>query len=329
MRAWPVMPRLSFGKMVFLVAVAAMLGAALRPAAAEDWPTRPITLVVSFPAGGSMDYLGRSIARNLSEVLGQPVIVENKLGGGGAVATLAVARAPADGYTLLVTAIGPAVFRPIMEQAVGYDMEKEFTPVILAADSPNVLLANPKLGLNTVKDLLAYAKQKQNKLSIAHSGPGTMGHLCAVLFASEAHIDGSFIAYRGAPQMVSDLLGGQIDIGFPAFGPGSQSAKILAVTTEERVDFLPDVPTMKESGFDLVGSTWNAIYAPANVPREIVSKLNRAIDAHLRKPETRQQLMQIGMRALGGTSEQLRERVTQDRANWSKILVGLKLDADK
>ncbi|MBI3704067.1 MAG: tripartite tricarboxylate transporter substrate binding protein [Rhizobiales bacterium] len=312
-----------------LIAVAFALGAAPQPAAAEDWPTRPITLVVSFPAGGSMDYLGRSIAQNLTEVFGQPVIVENRLGGGGAVATMAVARAPADGYTLLVTAIGPVVFRPIMEQAVGYDMDKEFTPVILAADSPNVLLASPKLGLNTVKDLLAYAKQKQNKLSIAHSGPGTMGHLCAVLFASEAHIDGSFIAYRGAPQMVTDLLGGQIDIGFPAFGPGSQSAKILAVTTAERVDFLPDVPTMKESGFDLVGSTWNAIYAPANVPPEIVSKLNRAIDAHLRKPETRQQLLKIGMRALGGTSEQLRERVKQDRANWSKILVGLKLDPDK
>src|SRR5450759_222084 len=115
MREWPVMPRLSFCKMVILLAVAAMMGADLRPAVAEDWPTRPITLVVSFPAGGSMDYLGRSIAQNLTEVLGQPVIVENRLGGGGAVATMAVARAAADGYTLLVTAIGPAVFRPIME----------------------------------------------------------------------------------------------------------------------------------------------------------------------------------------------------------------------
>ena len=329
MRAWPDMPWLSFYKMVFLIAVAGMLGTALSPAAAENWPTRPITLVVSFPAGGSMDYLGRSIAQNLTEVLGQPVIVENRLGAGGAVATMAVARAAPDGYTLLVSAIGPAVFRPIMDPSVGYDMDKEFTPVILAADSPNVLLASPKLGLNTVKDLLAHAKQKQNKLSIAHSGPGTMGHLCAVLFASEAHIDGSFIAYRGAPPMVTDLLGGQIDIGFPAFGPGSQSAKILAVTTEQRVDFLPGVPTMKESGFNLVGSTWNAIYAPANVPREIVGKLNAAIDSYLRKPETRQQLMKIGMRALGGTPEQLRERMTQDRDNWSRILVGLKNDADK
>ena len=329
MRAWTVMPRLSFCQMVILVAVAAMLGAAPRSAAAEDWPTRPITLVVPFPAGGSMDFLGRSIAQNLTEVLGQPVIVENRVGAGGVIATNYVAKAPPDGYTLLVSAIGPAVFRPIIDRLAGYDMEKDFVPVIMAADSPNVLLASPKLGLNTVKDLLAYAKQKQNKLSIAHSGPGTMGQLCAVLFASQAHVDGSFIAYRGAPPMLTDLLGGQIDIGFPAFGPGSQSVKILAVTTAERVDFLPGIPTMKESGFDLVGSTWNAIYAPANVPREIVGKLNAAIDAHLRKPETRQQLMKIGMRALGGTPEQLRESMAQDNARWSKIIVDLKLDADK
>lgn len=329
MRAWPVMPRLSFGQMVMLVAVAAMLGAALRPAAAEDWPTRPITLVVPFPAGGSMDFIGRSIGQHLTDVLGQPVIVENRVGAGGVIATNYVAKAPPDGYTILISAIGPAVFRPIIDRLAGYDMDKDFVPVIMVADSPNVLLASPKLGLNTVKDLLAYAKQKQNKLSIAHSGPGTMGHLCAVLFASLAHVDGSFIAYRGAPPMLTDLLGGQIDIGFPAFGPGSHAAKILAVTTAERVDFLPGIPTMKESGFDLVGSTWNAIYAPANVPREIVGKLNAAIDAYLRKPETQRQFRQAGLRALGGTPEQLRQSMAQDHARWSKIIVDLNLDAGK
>jgi len=329
MRMPTVTLKMPFGKVLILIAVAAMLGAAPRPAAAEEWPTRPITLVVSFAPGAIMDYLGRAIAHDLTTALGQPVIVENKVGGGGSVPALAVAKSASDGYTLLMTAIGPAVFRPIMDKSVGYDIDKDFTPVILAGDSPNVLLANPKLGLNTVKDLLAYAKLKQGKLSIAHSGPGTMGQLCSVLFANEAHIDGSFIAYRGAAPMITDLLGGQIDIGFPAFGPGSQSVKILAVTTEERVDFLPDVPTMKESGFDLVGSTWNAIYAPANVPREIVSKLNRAIDAYLHKPATRQQFSQVGLRALGGTPEQLRERVAQDRAKWSQIIARLNLGADK
>jgi len=249
MRVLPVLAKLSIGKAFIVVAAAAMLAAAARPAA-EDWPTRPITLVVSFAPGAIMDYLGRAIAHDLTTALGQPVVVENKVGGGGSVPAVAIAKAAPDGYTLLMTAIGPAVFRPIMDKSVGYDIDKDFTPIILAGDSPNVLLANPKLGLNTVKDLLAYAKTRNGKLSIAHSGPGTMGHLCSVLFASQAHINGSFIAYRGAAPMITDLLGGQIDIGFPAFGPGSQSVKILAVTTEERVDFLPDVPTMKESGFD-------------------------------------------------------------------------------
>ena len=329
MRAWPVMPGLSFCKMITLIAIAGMLGAALRPAAAEDWPTRPITLVVSFAAGGSTDFVGRSIAQHLTEVLGQPVIVENRVGAGGVIASNHVAKAAPDGHTILISAIGPAVFRPIIDRLAGYDMDKDFVPVIMVGDSPNVLLANPKLGLNTVEDLLVYAKRKQNKLSIGHSGPGTMGHLCAMLFASEAYIDGSFIAYRGAAPMLTDLLGGQIDVGFPAYGPGSQAVKILAVTTAERVDFLPGVPTMKESGFDLAGSTWNAIYAPANVPREIVGKLNAAIDAYLRKPETQRQFRQAGLRALGGTPEQLRESMTQDHAKWSKIIVGLKLDADK
>lgn len=329
MRVLPVLAKLSIGKAFIVVAAAAMLAAAARPAAAEDWPTRPITLVVSFAPGAIMDYLGRAIAHDLTTALGQPVVVENKVGGGGSVPAVAIAKAAPDGYTLLMTAIGPAVFRPIMDKSVGYDIDKDFTPIILAGDSPNVLLANPKLGLNTVKDLLAYAKTRNGKLSIAHSGPGTMGHLCSVLFASQAHINGSFIAYRGAAPMITDLLGGQIDIGFPAFGPGSQSVKILAVTTEERVDFLPDVPTMKESGFDLVGSTWNAIYAPANVPREIVTKLNTAINAYLQKPETRQQFSKVGLRTLGGTPEHLSETVAQDRAKWSQIIARLNVAPEK
>ena len=248
MRMPPVLYKAFFAKALALIAVAAMLTGAPRPAAAEDWPTRPITMIVAFPPGGSVDFLARSIAHHLTDVFGQPVIVENKSGAGGVIATNYVAKTAPDGYTILMTAIGPAVFRPIIDQSAGYDTDKDFTPIIMAGNSPNVLLASPKLGGNTVKELVAYADKNQHRLSIAHPGPGTMGHLCAVLFAREAHIDGSFIAYRGAPPIVTDLMGGQIDIGFPTFGPGSQSVKILAVTTEERVDFLPDVPTMKESG---------------------------------------------------------------------------------
>lgn len=324
-----VLRQISLGRLVCLMAAVVMLTGAPRPAAADDWPDRTVTLVVPFPAGGSMDFIGRSIGRYLTETFGQTVVVENKTGAGGAIATNHVGQARPDGYTLLLTGIGPAVFRPVIDKTAGYDMDKEFTPVIMAADSPNVLLASPKLGLNSVKDLLAYAKKQEGRLNIGHPGPGTMGHLLAAAFANEAGVNAALVAYRGAPPMLTDLIGGQIDMGFPAFGPGSKAAKVLAVTTEERVDFLPDVPTMKESGFDVVGSTWNAIYAPANVPKEIVVKLNAAIDTYLRKPETRERFKQVGLRVLGGTPQQLQDRVLQDRAKWTKIIHGLNLHAAK
>jgi tripartite-type tricarboxylate transporter receptor subunit TctC len=300
-----------------------------RPAAAEDWPTRPVTLVMAFASGAMIDFVGRVLANDLSAAIGQPVVVETKAGGGGVVAGLSVAKAPADGYTLLMTAVGPAVLRPLIDKSVGYDTDTDFTPIILIGESPNVLLANPKLGVNTVKEFLAYAKQKDNKISIGHSGPGTMGHLCSVVFASLAGLDASSISYRGTAPMMTDLLGGQIDAGFPAYNPATQTAKILAVTTEERVDFLSGVPTMQESGFDVVGATWFAIFGPARMPPEIVAKLNAAMDAFLKKPETRARFSEAGFRVFGGPPARVREKVVQDRTKWSPIIARLNLGADK
>jgi tripartite-type tricarboxylate transporter receptor subunit TctC len=329
MRAPFALPKVRLCKAFAPVILAAMLAGAPRPAVAEDWPTRPVTIVLSFAGGGMMDFATRTIANDLTTVLGQPVIVETKPGGGGVVGIVSVAKAAPDGYTLLVSAIGPLVFRPLMDNSVGYDVDKDFAPIILVGDTPNVLLANPNLGANTVKELVAYADKNQHRLSIGHPGPGTMGHLCGVQFAKQAHIDGNFIAYRGAPPIIADLRGGHIDIGTPAYGPGSDAVKMLAVGSEERMDFLPDVPTMKESGYDIVCSTWIAIYAPANVPRPIVLKLNAAMDAFLRKPETRAQFGKIGLHALGGPPERLRDRVIADRATWSPILSGMSLDPGK
>ncbi|MBI2713181.1 MAG: tripartite tricarboxylate transporter substrate binding protein [Rhizobiales bacterium] len=306
-----------------------MLGAAPRPAAAEDWPTRPVTLMVTFGPGGMMDYVSRSLASVLTTALGQPVIVEIKPGGGGVVGIVSAAKAAPDGYTLVVSAVGPLVFRPIMDKSVGYDVDKDLAPVILVGDTPNVLLAAPKLGVNTLKELVAYADKNQHRLSIAHPGPGTMGHLCGVEFAKQAHIGGNFIAYRAGTPIVADLLGGQIDTGIPAYGPGWDAVKMLAVGSEERMDFLPNVPTFKESGYNIVCSTWIAIYAPAGVPRPIVLKLNAAMDAFLRDPETRAKFSKMGLNTLGGSPERLRDRVIADRAAWSPILSGMSLDSSK
>ena len=329
MRAPFVLFKIRLCKAFALIVLAAMLAAAPRPAAAEDWPTRPITIVLSFGGGGMMDFATRSIAQELTTVLGQPVVVETKPGGGGVVGAISVAKAAPDGYTLLVSAVGPMVFRPLMEKSIGFDTEKDFTPIILVGDTPNVMLANPKLGLSTVKDLVAYADKNQHRLTIGHPGVGTMGHLCGVLFASRTHIDGTFIAYRGASAIITDLMGGQIDIGTPSYGPGADAVKILALTGEERLESLPDVPTLKESGVDVFCSTWVAIYAPAGVPRPIVDKLNAAIDAYLRTPETRKLFGKTGMLVRGGPPERLRDRVIADRATWTPILSGMSLDPAK
>ena len=312
-----------------LIAVAAMLAGAPRPAAAEDWPTRPITVVLAFAGGSMSDFIGRTLANDLSAAIGQPVVIEIKAGGGGVVAGAYVAKAPPDGYTLLLTAVGPAVLRPLIDKSVGYDTDADFTPIILVGDSPNVLLANPKLGVSTVKELLAYAKTKDNKISVGHSGPGTMGHLCSVVFSRLSGIDANSISYRGTPPMLTDLLGGQIDTGFPAYNPATQSAKILAVTTEERVDFLP-------GSADHEGERFRR--GRGDLVRDLRTRPNAAGDRRQNQshhgcfPEktgNRARFGEQGLRLLGGPPARLSERVAQDRAKWAQIIASLNLGADK
>ena len=329
MRVPSVLALRGLAKALVVAVVAAVLCGAARPAAAADWPTRPVTLIIGFAAGSMLDLVGRAIADDLAAAIGQPVLVESKPGGGGVVSALYVAKAPPDGYTLLLNGAGPAVLRPLMDKSIGYDTLTDFTPIILVGETPNVLVANPKLGLKTVKDLLAYAKSKGGKISIGHSGPGTVGQLCTALFASEAGLDVTSVSYRGTAPMMLDVLGGTIDAGFPAYNPATRQAKVLAVTSAERVEFLPDVPTMKESGFDVVGGTWHAIMGPAHMPAAIVARLNGAIDAFLRKPETRRRFNEVGYRAFGGPPARVKEWVVQERAKWGPIIARMNLSPQK
>ena len=298
--------------------VAALCGAG--QVAAQSWPSRPITLIVAFPPATTVDVAARAIAKDLAESLGQPVLVENRPGGGGGVGTLAVARANPDGYTLLMAGIGPAVLRPLVDRQLAYDPVADLTPIILVGDAVNVLAASPQRGFADVADVVAYAK-RQGELTIGHSGPGTINQLIAILFSAEAGIKSTLISYPGSSPIVADLAGGQIDTGFIAYGAGSNAAKLLAVATEERVDFLHGIPTLKESGFrDVVGSTWNAIFAPAGLPVPIITKLNAAIGAFLTKDETRRRFEAVGYRLLGGPPERLRTQMADDRARWSKVI---------
>jgi tripartite-type tricarboxylate transporter receptor subunit TctC len=315
-------------KILALVAVSALFAGAPRQALADTYPSRPVTIVLGFAPGSMIDFVGRAIANDLTTTLGQPFLIETRQGGGGVLAATYVSKQPPDGYTLLMSAVGPAVLRPLMDKTVTFDLNRDYVPVILLGEAPNVLVANPKLGLKSVKDLVAYGNAHGGKISIGHSGPGTLGHLATLLFAAEAGLDAASVSYRGTGPMMVDVLGGAIDAGFPAYNPATKQATVLAVTSEKRVDFLPDVPTMKESGFDLVGGTWEGIFGPANLPPEIVAKLHDAIEAFLRKPETLQRFNETGFQAMGGPPAALVEKIMQDRAKWAKIIQDAKLGAD-
>jgi tripartite-type tricarboxylate transporter receptor subunit TctC len=310
-----------------LCIVAALLGAAPQ-AGAQDWPTRPVTIVIPFAPGGSGDASLRLLAKALSEKIGQPVIVENRSGAGGAIGAAAVAKAAPDGYTLLFTAIGPHVLNKLLYKSIPYDPDADFEPIILVADVPQIIVSSPRRGWKNLGDLIAYAKQHPGQVTIGHAGAGTMGHLAAALFAARAGIEASLIGYRGATPVVTDVFSGHIDAGFPIYIPLIDSVTALAVTAESRAGFLPQVPTAREAGVDVVASTWTALVGPAGLPRDIVMKLNAAVHDYLADDETARQFATLGMRPLGGPPERLVQTIADDKARWEPIIraENIKLD---
>jgi tripartite-type tricarboxylate transporter receptor subunit TctC len=301
--------------------------AAPAAASAENWPDRPVTLVVPYAPGGNIDQAARVFGRELSEKLGQQFVVESKGGAGGAIGAVAVAKSKPDGYTLLVTANGPSVLNKMLYASLPYDPETDFTPISLISDVPLVFIVNPKSPANDLKGLVALAKQKKS-VTVGHPGVGTGAHLAALWFASLAGIDVVPVAYRGANPIVTAILGSEVDFGLPSYIPQVQSVKTLAVTSEHRVDFLPGVPTARESGFpDLVTGTFTGLAAPAGTPREIVEKINRILDAFLKTDEARKQFALLGAQTLGGSPERLVERMKEEKALWGPIVknAGIKL----
>jgi tripartite-type tricarboxylate transporter receptor subunit TctC len=314
---------------IAVLSVVALL-AWLAAAQAQTWPSRSITLVAAFPPNTTTDYAARTIAQELTKSFGHPVIVETKAGGGGVLASQSVAKAPSDGYTLLMTTIGPAVLRPLLEQGLAYDPVADFTPVILVGDAPNVIVAGTQSRYGSIQDVVAYARQNPGKLTIGHPGIGTMGHLVALLFCAEAGIEANLISYQGAPAILTDVAGGHIDIGAIAYGVGANAVKSLAVTTKERVDFLPDVPTMGEVGYpNVVATTWSAVYAPARLPASIVGKLNATINTFIGQEETRKHFATVGYRVLGGPPQRLADQMADDHAKWSKVIAAAKLSGNR
>ncbi len=316
------------------LAAAVIAAAAATLAGAQSYPTRPIKLIVPFPPAGSTDLSARAVAGKLSERIGQPVIIENRPGAGGNIGTEVVAKSAPDGYTLIVGTVGTHAINPGLYSKMPYDHVKDFAPVILLSKTPNVLVVNPNLPVNSVADVIRLAKSKPDELTFASSGSGTSIHLSGELFKTMAGVQMTHIPYKGSGPMLIDLISGQVSMAFDNLSAAMQhikagKLKALATTGTQRTPNLPDLPTIAEAGLAGYDSTsWNAIFAPAGTPRDVVDRLNREIRAILESPETRRFFTEQGAEAGGGTPAELAEFVRAETTKWQKVVKdsGAKVD---
>ena len=310
---------------ILLPACAALL-LALPVAQAQDYPNRPITLVVPYAAGGGNDAMARIVAEKMSKTLGQQIVIENRGGAGGTIATRAVARAAADGYTLVLGGTGTLAVNPTLYANVGYDPRKDFAPVGLIATSALVILVHPSVEARSVAELIALAKSAPGKLNYASAGPGSGIHLGTELFASMAGIKLTHIAYRGSAPALNDLLGGHVQIYFSSLPPavgivGEGKVRALAVTGARRASVFPDLPTAAEAGLPGYEAVLHyGIAAPADTPRPIVDTLNAALRAALALEETRTVLAGTGAEALPSTPEEYAADIDREETRWSRVV---------
>lgn len=319
------------GAMLLLMASLAPM---LAQSATGAWPDRRITIVVPFPPGGATDVMARLCAPKIAAALGQPVIIDNKVGAGGIVGTQYVAHAPKDGYTLLWGTVATHGIGPSVYKHLPYDPVKDFTPVAHAVDQPYVLAAHPSLKVHTVKELIAQAESRPGAIPAGSAGKGTGAHMILEKFMAQAHIDMLHVPYKGASPAMAALLGGQVKLVFDVVlttAPYIKSGRLvaLAVTSERRSQTLPDVPTMVEAGmpgFTAVG--WNGLFAPAGTPQAVVLKLNKAVNDALASPDIHQRVIKQGAVPVGGTPEQFRGFIQSELSNWHAVAEQARVSLD-
>jgi tripartite-type tricarboxylate transporter receptor subunit TctC len=308
------------------MAVALLALAGFVPSAfAADWPAKPITMIVPFPAGGSTDAVARLIAQRLGEKLGQQVVVDNRAGAGGNLGTDVVARAAADGYTIAMSTSGPLANNKFLYKSMSFDPLKDFTPVVAVGEIPMGIAVNPNVKVNSLKEFLDQARARPGKLSIANPGNGTIGHLTAELVKSQAKVHALSVPYRGDTPAITDTVGGSVDaivIPITALIPQLQSGKLkgLAVTSRQRFAGLPNLPTALEQGVQTEATVWFAVVGPRGLPNPIVERLNKEINAILATPEARDKLAQFGGSPMGGTPNRLADLMANDSAKWKKVI---------
>lgn len=297
------------------------------------WPDKTVTLVVPFPPGGATDLLARTLTPKLQATFKQTVIVDNKAGATGTIGAGFVKRAPADGYTLLVTSLGPLVIAPHLIKAP-YDAAKDFDYLTVAVQAPNVLVVPANSPFKTVADLIAAEKAKPGALTFASAGNGTSDHLSAELFWLQSGTTGLHVPYKGAAPAITDLLGGQVDAAFqninnvlPHINGGK--LRVLAVAAPKRSPLLPNVPTLAESGVkDAEATSWQGVVAPKGLPPEVKAKIHAALTEALADPVVKQKFAEVGFELVANTPEQFTAYQASESARWKKLIETRKIAAD-
>ena len=313
------------------LALAAML-AALPGAGAQDYPSRPVKIIVPFPAGGTADVMPRVIGELLSRKWGQPVVVENRTGAAGNIGAEAVAKAEPDGYTLLSAPPPPLVINQNLYPKLGFD-PTEFVPIVIMGRVPNALVINAKLPFNSVAELIAYAKANLGKLTSATQGNGTTSHLTSELFQLMADVKFQHVPYRGSAPALTDLVAGSVDLMFDNLGVSlplvkSGQLKLLGVATPKRMASLPDVPTIAETLPGFESAAWFAIVAPPKTPQAVVDKINADVNEALRQGDIVQRLAQLSAEPIGGTPQATAAYMREEIERWHKVIkaANVKLD---
>lgn len=314
--------------------VAALLCASTSLAAAQDYPTRPVKVVVPFPAGGGTDALTRVVAKGIEQRLGQPFIVENRGGAGTTLGATAVARSEPDGYTIMVGTASTFAAAPGLYKNLAYDPAKDFSPIMLFATVPFVLVVNPSLGVNSVKELVALAKSKPGDLAFASAGVGAVHHIFCELFMSMTGISMRHVPYRGGGLALNDVVAGHVPVYFADAGPAAPmiragQLKALGVTTAMRSSNLPDVPTLDEAGVTgYEANTWQMMAGPRNLPEPIVGKLNGALADFMKTPEAQTYFTSLGMQPMTSTPKEAQEHIVREAARWTQVIRGMGISVE-
>lgn len=296
-------------------------------ALAQTYPAKPLRMIVPFPPGGAADLIGRVVAQRLSEQVGQPVTVDNRAGASGNIGAEAGAKAPADGYTILLGALTSHSINHTLERRVlRYDLERDLSPVMIVATVPYVLVVHPSVPARSLQEFIAYARARPGHLTYGSSGAGAPQRLASEMFKQRTGIDMLHIPYKGSGQVINDLIGGQVLVAFesvPAALPHIRAAKLrpLAVTTAQRIAMLPDVPTVQEAAsFTFNVSSTFGILAPAGTPTAVINRLNAELAAAVQFPEVKERLLQQGAFAESTTPDEAARRIRSEIAMWAKVI---------